>query len=383
MKKLLYSHSLAFIVVILIFFETLATACSPDEPDEIQKNNSTISYEKVIGGLKIPWGMVFLPSGPGDMLITERKGEIRRVSNWILQKEPIEGVPEVYTNGQGGLLDIELHPHFEENGWLYLSYSSPEGSGSGGNTAIMRARLEGNTLVDQQILYKATPNTRAGAHFGSRLEFDKNGYLFFSIGDRYNRSVNPQKITRDGGKIYRIHDDGSIPQDNPFINQSKAKTAIYSYGHRNPQGLAMHPTTGEIWSNEHGPKGGDEVNLIKPGGNYGWPVISYGINYNGTKFTVLTAKAGMEQPVIYWVPSIAPCGMTFVSGDTYPGWDGDLLVSSLKFNYLVHCTVDGHEITHQEIIAKGIGRVRNVRQGPDGYLYVAVEGKGIYRLLVE
>ena len=145
----------------------------------------------------------------------------------------------------------------------------------------------------------------------------------------------------------------------------------------------MHPTTGEIWSNEHGPKGGDEVNLIKPGGNYGWPVISYGINYNGTKFTVLTAKAGMEQPVIYWVPSIAPCGMTFVSGDTYPGWDGDLLVSSLKFNYLVHCTVDGHEITHQEIIAKGIGRVRNVRQGPDGYLYVAVEGKGIYRLLVE
>jgi len=237
-------------------------------------------------------------------------------------------------------------------------------------------------LVEKEVLYKASPNSGNGAHFGSRIAFDREGYLYFSIGDRHNRNRNPQDITRDGGKIYRLHDDGRVPDDNPFVNTSGAKTAIYSYGHRNPQGMAMNPVDGKIWTHEHGPQGGDEVNIILPGKNYGWPIISYGINYNGSEFAEATSRPGMEQPVIYWVPSIAPCGMTFVSGDKYPGWEGDLLVGSLKFNYLVRCKVEGDEITSQEIIAEDIGRVRNVEQAPDGTIYVGVEGKGIYKLIL-
>jgi len=349
------------------------------DPPEINQENITIAFEKVVGDLNVPWGMVFLPNG--DLLITERKGEIRRVSNWQLQDEKISGVPEVYESGQGGLLDIVLHPDFETNNILYLSYSSSEGSGNGGNTAIMKANLEGNSLVNQEVLYKATPNTTRSAHFGSRLEFDKEGYLYFSVGDRRERDKNPQNINLDGGKIYRIHDNGRVPDDNPFVSIEGAKTAIYSYGHRNPQGMAMNPETGDIWTHEHGPQGGDEVNLIEPGKNYGWPIISYGVNYGGGTFAEGISKAGMEQPVIHWTPSIAPSGMTFITGDKYPGWEGDMISGSLKFNYLVHCTIDGNSITSQEIIAEGIGRVRNVKQGPDGYLYVAVENKGIFRLI--
>jgi len=268
-----------------------------------------------------------------------------------------------------------------DNGWIYLSYSSEKGTGKGGNTHIARAHLDGNRLVDLETLYQGSPNTTRPNHFGSRIEFDRDGYLFFSIGDRFDRDKNPQNIHLDGGKIYRIMDDGTIPEDNPFFGRSGAKKAIWSYGHRNPQGLALNPVSGEIWSHEHGPQGGDEVNLIRRGKNYGWPVISYGINYDGSTFAVATSKPGMEQPVIYWVPSIAPCGMTFITGDKYPGWEGDLVVGSLKFNYLVRCTLEGDKIINQEKIAEGIGRVRNVRLGPDGYLYVAVEGKGIYRLI--
>jgi len=323
--------------------------------------------------------MAFLPNG--DILITEKGGEIRIIRNKKVLDEPIKGVPEVYLRGQGGLMDIELHPDFEKNNWLYLSYSSTEGPGNGGNTAIARFTLVGNRLKDQKILYKGVPNTTKGAHFGSRIEFDDKGYLFFSIGDRHNRDINPQDLSRDGGKIYRLHDDGRIPDDNPFIDIKKAKTAIYSYGHRNPQGIAKNPKTGDIWAHEHGPKGGDEVNRIQPGKNYGWPVISYGINYNGTDFAEATSKPGMEQPVSYWVPSIAPCGMTFVTGNNYTGWEGDLIVGSLKFGYLVHCVMEGDEIVDQEIIANGIGRVRNVEQGLDGFLYVGIEGKGLYRLV--
>lgn len=374
------------ITIMLTFFllvTTWATSCSNGSgyPKEIQDDTGKVRVEKVVGGLDIPWGMVFLPNG--DMLITERKGQIRRVRDGELIEKPLDGVPEVYEHGQGGLMDIELHPNFEDNRLLYISYSTKEGPGSGGNTAIMRAKLDGNALVDKKVLYKATPNTTAGAHFGSRIEFDRNGYLFFSIGERHKRDVNPQDITRDGGKIYRIYDDGRIPEDNPFVNNPRAKPAIYSYGHRNPQGMAMNPATGEIWTHEHGPQGGDEVNLIEPGKNYGWPVISYGVNYGGSSFAEGTSRRGMEQPVIYWVPSIAPCGMTFITGDTYPGWEGDLIVGSLKFNYLVHCKVEGDHIISQQIIAENIGRVRNVKQGPDGYIYVAVERKGIYRLLMD
>ncbi len=335
------------------------------------------STQTVVEGIRVPWGMVWLPNG--DMLVTERGGTLYRVTNG--KPQAISGGPKVHTNGQGGLLDIELHPNYSENGWIYISYSDPTGEGRGSNTAIMRAKLEGQNLVEQELLYKATPNTGRGQHYGGRIEFDSEGYLYFSVGDRGNRDENPQDLQRDGGKIYRLKDDGSVPTDNPFVNQAGVKSAIYSYGHRNPQGMTRHPVSGQIWAHEHGPRGGDEVNVIAKGKNYGWPVISYGINYSGTKFTDETARPGMEQPAWYWDPSIAPSGMTFVTSDQYPAWKNQLLVGSLKFAYLVLCQVDGERITSATPIMEGIGRVRNVKQGPDGFVYVAVEGKGIVKIV--
>lgn len=339
------------------------------------------SAETVVTGIASPWGMAWLPGGA--MLITDRKGQLRLYEDGQLAPQPLSGVPEVWARGQGGLLDIALHPDYEQNGWIYLTYSSPEG-GEGANTALMRARLNDSRsgLTDQEVLYKATPNTSRGQHFGSRIAFT-GGHVYFSVGDRGNRDENPQDITRDGGKIYRLNPDGSVPDDNPFVDEPNAKAAVYSYGHRNPQGMDVHPGTGEVWVHEHGPRGGDEVNRIEKGANYGWPVISFGINYDGTSFTDDTARAGMEQPEWYWDPSIAPSGMVFVTSDRYPAWQGDLLVGSLKFNYLVRLGLDGNTVTEQEIVFRDIGRVRNIRQGPDGYIYVATEGNGIKRILPE
>ena len=355
-------------------------ACGAFDKPEIPKADSDQAYKVVTisPDFNVPWGMVQLPDG--SLLASERSGELRMIRNGRMLPEPVKGLPPILAKGQGGLLDLELHPDYANNGWLYLSYASPAENGSGGHTAIMRARLKGMQLVDKQLLYRGGPDGSTGRHFGSRIEFDNQGYLYFSIGDRGERDVNPQDLSRDGGKIYRLHDDGRIPTDNPFANQAGAKAAIYSFGHRNPQGMARHPETGDIWIHEHGPRGGDEVNLIRPGKNYGWPEISYGINYNGTKFTDLTAKAGMEQPVWYWDPSIAPSGMVFVTSDKYPQWQGHLLIGSLKFNYLVLCTLDGNRITGQQTLFEGIGRVRNVRQGADGYLYVATDGGGILQI---
>ncbi len=339
----------------------------------------TVSYKLVISGLNNPWGFTFLPNG--EILITEKTGKIKRVKGGEMLDNNVQGGPESTRQGQGGLMDIALHPDFESNSWVYFTYASSEGKGNGAMTAVSRAKWNGTGFTDHTVLYKGSPNTKAGQHFGSRLAFDREGYLYFSIGDRGQRDANPQDITRDGGKIYRIHDDGRIPDENPFTDLRGAKKAIYSYGHRNPQGMALNPTTGDIWAHEHGPRGGDEVNLIQKGKNYGWPVISYGINYSGTSFTDITEKEGMEQPVSYWKPSIAPCGMDFLSNSAYDGWDGDLIVGSLKFSYLVRCVIEDNKIVRQERIAEGIGRVRSVKQGPDGYIYVGVEGKGLYRLV--
>tara|TARA_R110001583_G_scaffold79163_7_gene214019 strand:- start:648 stop:1445 length:798 start_codon:yes stop_codon:yes gene_type:complete len=264
-----------------------------------------------------------------------------------------------------------------------MTYASEEGEGEGGNTALARAKLNGNALVELEQLYKAEPNSKKGQHWGSRIEFDDDGYLYFSIGDRGNRDENPQDITRDCGKIYRLNDDGSIPSDNPFLDVENAKTAIFSYGHRNPQGMAKNPFTGAIWVNEHGPKGGDEINIVEKGKNFGWPVISYGINYNGTSFTDITEKEGMEQPLFYWVPSIAPSGMAIVSSEKYPDWEGNVLVGALKFKYLERLILENNKVVKREKLFEDIGRVRNVVQAPDGYIYVAVEGKGIYKIVPE
>ncbi|WP_430967792.1 PQQ-dependent sugar dehydrogenase [Spongiimicrobium sp. 2-473A-2-J] len=362
----------------LFFFVVLLnSACGQGPDNEVHTPKSTVfSAELFVDQLQLPWGMAFLSDN--SMLITEKAGRIIHVKDG--KKTAIKGVPKVYLRGQGGLMDIALHPDYATNGWLYISYASSEGGGKGGNTAIMRARIVNNSLVDRKVLYKAVPNTTRGQHFGSRFAFDREGYLYFSIGERGDREVNPQDITRDGGKIYRLHDDGRIPADNPFVNKAGAKTAIFSYGHRNPQGLLTHPETGQIWDHEHGPRGGDEINIVQKGKNYGWPKITYGINYSGSAITDKTHMPGMEQPIHYWIPSIAPSGMAFVTTEKYPGWKGSLLVGSLVFQYLERLELKDGKVVYREKLMDGIGRVRDVRQGPDGLIYVAVEGKGIYRL---
>jgi len=342
---------------------------------EIVKSEDQIfKVDTVVTGLDVPWGLEFLPNGRllisergGDLLLYTKDGQLTKVSN----------VPEVKAKSQGGLLDLELHPQYQKNGWIYIAYSSPnEIDKSIANTAIMRARLKGTSLVDHELLFKAHPETDKSYHYGCKLEFDKKGYLYFSVGDRGNRDRNPQSLDNDCGKIHRIYDDGRIPIDNPFYTMKDARPTIYSYGHRNPQGVCMHPETGRIWTDEHGPKGGDEINLIESGKNYGWPLISFGINYNGTTFTNDTARAGMEQPITYWVPSIAPCGMTFVKGNRYPNWVNNILTGSLRFEYLHRVVLDGDKVVHEEKLLEGIGRVRNVEMSPDGYIYVAIEKPG-------
>jgi len=348
-------------------------ACAQDK-NPINKEHT---YDLVVSDLVNPWGFVFLPDN--SMLINEKEGKIIHYKNG--EKTEMNDVPVVYNRGQGGLLDIKLHPNYKDNGWIYLTYASSEGEDKGGHTAVMRAKLKDNTLVEKEVLYKATPNTTKGQHFGSRIVFDDDGYFFFTIGERGNRDENPQDVTRDGGKVYRLHDDGTIPKDNPFVNEENAKTAIFSYGHRNPQGMVIHPDTREIWTHEHGPKGGDEINIIKAGKNYGWPVITYGVNYIGTEITDETSRPGMKQPLHYWVPSIAPSGMEFISSDNYKGWKGNLLVGSLKFEYLDNCYIKDGKVIKEERLLDGLGRVRSINQGPDGFIYVGIENLGIVKLL--
>ncbi len=366
-------------ILTLGFFVVMINCSCGQKPDNDVHLPETNDFtaELVIDGLQTPWGMAFLPDG--SILITEKSGEIIHFKEGT--KTNIAGVPSVYDRGQGGLLDIILHPDYAENGWIYITLASEEGDGKGGNTAVVRAKLENNTLVNKEVIYKASPNTTAGQHFGSRLAFDAAGFLYFSIGERGERDINPQDLSRDGGKIYRIKDDGSIPDDNPFVNEAGAVKAAYTYGNRNPQGMAVHPDTGEIWIHEHGPRGGDEINIVKKGNNYGWPLVTYGINYGGTPITDKTEMEGMTQPIHYWVPSIAPSGMAFVSSDQYPAWKGNLLVGSLSFQYLERLELNGNQVTYREKLMENIGRVRNVLQGPDGFIYVAVEGKGIYKLI--
>ncbi len=335
---------------------------------EVQK----FVVETVVDGLKVPWGLIFLPNG--DLLISEREGTLHRFSKGK-PGPPVEGLPPIMAFGQGGLMDLALHPDYEKTGWIYIAYSAlnTDSKKRIGNTAIIRAKLEGNRLTNQLQIYRGTPDTDRGHHFGIKMAFDGKGHLFFGNGERGQHFDFPQKLDNTNGKIHRLNDDGTIPKDNPFYNTPGAVKSIWSYGHRNPQGTCFHPVTGELWESEHGPRGGDELNIIKPGANYGWPVISYGINYDGTVLTKLTEKEGMEQPLFYWTPSIGPCGMTFVTGDRYPGWKNNLLVGSLAFQYLERVVVSGHSVMHREKLLKDIGRVRNVVMSPDGLIYVSVE----------
>ena len=344
---------------------------------EVQK----FTVDTVITGLNVPWGMAFLPDG--DMLISERSGSLHIFSKGALSP-PVEGLPPIMAIGQCGLLDICLHPDYDKNGWIYFSYSAlnTQSRKPIGNTAIMRARLKGNSLYDQQVIYKGTPETDRNYHFGCKIAFDGKGHIFFGNGDRGQHFDFPQNLDNSNGKIHRLNDDGSVPSDNPFVNTPGAIPSIYSYGHRNPQGTCIHPLTGELWVSEHGPRGGDELNLIRPGLNYGWPVISYGINYDGTILTPDIEKEGMEQPVFYWIPSIGPCGMTFVTGDRYKNWKYNIMLGSLPLKHLERVVVKNNSVLHREQLLEGIGRVRNVVMSPDGYIYLSIETPGkILRLI--
>ena len=340
-----------------------------------------IVLDTIAQGAKSFWGMAFLPDG--QMLTTTKAGMLYMIGN-NKQMTAIGAVPEVNADGQGGLMDIVLHPNYSSNGYIYLSYSAvkKENNQTLTTTAIVRAIIKNNTLTDKKIIFEALPYSRTRHHYGSRMVFGKDGYLYFSVGERGNEKQNPQSTANDLGKIHRIKDDGSIPENNPFANNKDAKASIFSYGNRNPQGLTLHPSTGALWSHEHGPRGGDEINIIEAGKNYGWPVISYGINYNGTVLTDKTAMPGMEQPLHYWNPSIAPSGMAFVTGNKYKYWQGDLMVGSLRFNYLNRCVFKNGQLVKEELLLKNIGRIRDVKMGLDGYLYVAVENPGyIFRLV--
>lgn len=346
---------------------TLLNACaSADERFESQLHDFRVIT--VVDGLDHPWALAFLPDG--DILVTERSGRLRLVRDGKLDPNPIEGVPRVAARGQGGLLDVVLHPKFGENRWIYLSYA---GSGEGGyGTEVARGRYIAGRLDDLEVIFVAKPKARGGRHFGSRLVFDNAGYLYITLGDRGYRP-NGQDLSTHTGSIIRVRDDGSVPDDNPFA--SGRRPEIYSYGHRNVQGAALHPDTGVLWAQEHGPQGGDELNIIEVGKNYGWPVITYGANYgSGTKIGEGTHKEGMEQPLWYWDPSIAPSGMTFYMGDKFPKWRTSVFVGALKFELLARLELDGNRVVSEErLLQNEFGRIRAVKEGPGGFLYLLTD----------
>ncbi|TNE74698.1 PQQ-dependent sugar dehydrogenase [bacterium] len=345
--------------------------------ESIESEKMSFKTQTVVTGLDVPWSMAFLPNG--SMLITERAGRLRIVENGVLREEPIKNVPEVYAKGQGGLLDVVLHPDYEKNGWIYISHSYATGM-VGGHTKIIRAKLKDYTLTNIETIFEGGPGTVTRVHFGGRMVLTE-GKLFFSIGER-GEMKNAQNLENHSGKIFRINDDGSVPKDNPFVNTKGAKPEIWTYGNRNPQGLALNPFTNELWAHEHGPKGGDEVNIIKKGNNYGWPLITYGINYNGEIISEDTAKAGLTQPIHYWNPSIAPSGLAFLKSDKYPAWNGNAMVGALAFASLYRCEITKDDVVHVERLLAGDGRIRDVRLAPDGYVYIANETNGtIIRIL--
>jgi aldose sugar dehydrogenase len=328
-----------------------------------------IEVVTVAKGLEHPWGLAFLPDG--RMLVTERSGRLRIVTADSALSEPIAGVPEVYESGQGGLLDVAIDPDFANNNLVYLSFSEP--GGEGGGTAVARAQLAGDRLADLTVIFRQQPKLDSGHHFGSRLVFLKDGTLIVTLGDRNRRQYIGDKKAQIG-KLVRINRDGTIPKDNPFVGDPSYSPDIYSLGHRNVQGAALHPETGALWTAEHGARGGDEVNVPKPGKNYGWPVISYGREYSGGKIGEGSVKAGLEQPAYYWDPSIAPSGMTFYTGDKFPAWRGNAFVGALKFQLLTRLTIEGERVVAEERLLEGLDqRIRDVRQGPDGYLYLLTD----------
>lgn len=321
-------------------------------------------------GLQQPWSLAFLPDG--RMLVTEKAGRLRILQDGKLDPQPVAGLPEVTVHGQGGLMDVARHPRFADNGLVYLSYAARGEDGVG--TEVARGRLAGHRIEDLQVIFRQSPKGSRGQHFGSRLVFDRQGYLYITLGDR-GEMERAQRPDDHAGSVIRLHDDGRVPTDNPFVGRPGWKPEKYTLGNRNLQGAALHPLTGLLWTHEHGPQGGDEVNVIRAGANYGWPVITYGVNYGiGTKIGEGTAKPGMEQPLHKWVPSIAPSGMAFYTGDKFPQWRGDLFVGALRAELLVRLKLDGEKVVREERLLQGVlGRIRDVRAGPDGLIYLLTD----------
>ncbi|MEW7999656.1 MAG: PQQ-dependent sugar dehydrogenase [Candidatus Thiodiazotropha endolucinida] len=360
-----YHKYTILLAALLVQLSTVASA------ETIATEKHRLGYETVVEGLSNPWSLAFLPGG--GMLISERSGTLRIVNTLgKLETKPIEGLPEINQHGQGGLLDVVLHPKFKDNHWVYFSYAERDGKSYG--TTVARGRLEGRRLQQVETIFRMAYKTASRHHFGSRLVFDPQGYLYITLGDRGDRE-RAQDLNDHAGSVIRLNDDGSIPLQNPFFENGSGLPEIYSYGHRNIQGAALHPMNGRLWTHEHGPQGGDEINIPAPGANHGWPVITYGVNYvTGTKIGEGTTKAGMVQPIHYWVPSIAPSGMAFYTGDIFKNWKGDLFVGSLKFQQLVRLELDGEKVIHEERLLTGnLGRIRDIRQGPDGLIYLLTD----------
>jgi glucose/arabinose dehydrogenase len=329
-----------------------------------------VRAETVARGLEHPWGLAFLPDG--RLLVTERPGRLRLVDREGRLSDPLAGVPEVLARGQGGLLDVALDPRFAETRLVYLSYAEPGQGGAG--TAVARGRLGEGRLEDVRVIYRQRPKVQGGNHFGSRLVFARDGTLFVTQGDRFDYREQAQDLSSGLGKIVRIHPDGSIPRDNPFAGRAGARPEVWSYGHRNVQAAALHPETGQLWTVEHGARGGDELNRPEAGKNYGWPVITYGVNYSGEPIGEGTAKAGLEQPVYYWDPVIAPSGLAFYTGEAFPGWKGNALIGSLRPGGLVRLVLEGSRVVREERHLGDLGeRIRDVEQGPDGLLYLLTD----------
>jgi glucose/arabinose dehydrogenase len=332
----------------------------------------------VVDGLIQPWSIAFLPGG--DTLITERPGRLRILRQGKLLPQPVEGIPKVFHSGQGGLLEVMPHPDFASNRLLYVSYSKPGATDSDSRTALIRGRFENDRLTQVQEIFDAVSKGRG--HYSGKMAFDKNGHLFLSLGDRQvppegNLEAHPaQDLSNHHGKIVRLHDDGRVPADNPFVNRAGARPEIWSYGHRNVQGLAIHPETGDLWADEHGPQGGDELNLIQPGKNYGWPVIGYGVNYQtGLAIHSGTHRQGMEQPIRVWVPSIGISGLMIYNGDRFPQWRGNLFIGGMAGQQLSRLTLNGQRVINEETLVPQRGRIRDIRQGPDGYIYLVTDDR--------
>ena len=365
------THS--FKALFLSAFCTLACFCAlaQDKAQFVQSEKHAFRISSLVTGLENPWSVAFLPDG--RFLITERAGRLRLVSSdFKLDPKPIDGLPEVVSHGQGGLFDVVLHPQYAQNGWIYWAYNAPGPGGWG--TALARGKLLGQRMTDVQVLFSMQPKTRSGFHFGGRIVFDQAGFVYLTLGDRGDKD-RAQKLDDHAGSVIRLHDDGRVPYNNPFVKRAGALAEKWTLGNRNMQGAALHPQTGELWTHEHGPQGGDELNVMRSGLNYGWPVITYGVNYGlGTKIGEGQEKPGMVQALKVWVPSIAPSGMAFVSGSQFPQWQGSLLIGALRGQMLVRLTLDGEKVVSEERLFQGRpGRIRDVRMGPDGLVYLLTD----------